>query len=125
MATKRTKVRRHPERGAYDRATIYAILDEALICHLGFVVDVPNYNPKGHVFEQSPQPDEMIPKGSGSENNSWLRMAIPAEGVDAIKRFVVDCVIAACALLHDLTVLHRDRHYGALAKISALRVRDL
>ena len=27
---------------------------------------------------------EMVPKGSGSENNSWLRMAIPAEGVDAI-----------------------------------------
>jgi fumarate hydratase subunit alpha/L(+)-tartrate dehydratase alpha subunit len=37
----------------------------------------------------------MIPKGSGSENNSFLRMAIPAEGVDAIKTFVVDCVIAA------------------------------
>ena len=37
----------------------------------------------------------MIPKGSGSENNSWLRMAIPAEGVDAIKRFVVDCVLDA------------------------------
>ena len=38
---------------------------------------------------------EMVPKGSGSENNSFLRMAIPAEGVDAIKTFVVDCVIAA------------------------------
>jgi fumarate hydratase subunit alpha/L(+)-tartrate dehydratase alpha subunit len=38
---------------------------------------------------------EMIPKGSGSENNSWLRMAIPAEGVDAIKRFVIDCVLDA------------------------------
>ena len=38
---------------------------------------------------------EMIPKGSGSENNSFLKMAIPAEGVDAIKTFVVDCVIAA------------------------------
>src|SRR5438445_202562 len=40
---------------------------------------------------------EMIPKGSGSENNSFLKMAIPAEGVDAIKTFVVDCVIAAGA----------------------------
>jgi fumarate hydratase subunit alpha/L(+)-tartrate dehydratase alpha subunit len=38
---------------------------------------------------------EMIPKGSGSENNSWLRMAIPAEGVDANKRFVIDCVLDA------------------------------
>ncbi len=38
---------------------------------------------------------EMIPKGSGSENNSWLRMAVPAEGVDAVKTFVVDCVLDA------------------------------
>lgn len=38
---------------------------------------------------------EMIPKGSGSENNSFLRMAIPAEGVDAIKTFVIDSVISA------------------------------
>ncbi len=38
---------------------------------------------------------EMVPKGSGSENNSWLKMAIPADGVDAIKTFVVDCVLAA------------------------------
>ena len=38
---------------------------------------------------------EMVPKGSGSENNSWLKMAIPAEGVDAIKTFVVDCVLDA------------------------------
>ncbi|HEY7903367.1 MAG TPA: fumarate hydratase [Casimicrobiaceae bacterium] len=38
---------------------------------------------------------EMIPKGSGSENNSWLRMAVPADGVAAIERFVVDCVLDA------------------------------
>jgi tartrate/fumarate subfamily iron-sulfur-dependent hydro-lyase alpha chain len=47
----------------------------------------------------SDKPDEltiqMIPKGSGSENNSFLKMAIPAEGIDAIKEFVVDCVINA------------------------------
>jgi len=38
---------------------------------------------------------EMIPKGSGSENNSWLKMAVPAEGIDAVKTFVVDCVLDA------------------------------
>jgi fumarate hydratase subunit alpha len=47
----------------------------------------------------SERPDEltiqMIPKGSGSENNSWLKMAVPAEGVDAIKTFVLDCVLDA------------------------------
>jgi len=36
-------VKRHPERGAYDRETIDAILDEGLICHLGFVVDGQPY----------------------------------------------------------------------------------
>ena len=39
MPTRQTTVKRHPERGAYDRATIDAILDEGLICHLGFVSD--------------------------------------------------------------------------------------
>jgi fumarate hydratase subunit alpha/L(+)-tartrate dehydratase alpha subunit len=38
---------------------------------------------------------EMIPKGSGSENNSWLKMAVPADGTDAVKTFVVDCVLDA------------------------------
>jgi uncharacterized protein len=33
----RTTVQRHPERGRYERALINGILDEALICHLGFV----------------------------------------------------------------------------------------
>ena len=33
----RTKIRRLPERGCYDRAVTEAILDEALICHVGFV----------------------------------------------------------------------------------------
>jgi nitroimidazol reductase NimA-like FMN-containing flavoprotein (pyridoxamine 5'-phosphate oxidase superfamily) len=37
MKTPRTKLRRLPKRGAHDRETIDAILDEALICHLGFV----------------------------------------------------------------------------------------
>jgi tartrate/fumarate subfamily iron-sulfur-dependent hydro-lyase alpha chain len=36
---------------------------------------------------------EMIPKGSGSENGSFLKMLIPADGVKAVKRFVIDRVI--------------------------------
>jgi nitroimidazol reductase NimA-like FMN-containing flavoprotein (pyridoxamine 5'-phosphate oxidase superfamily) len=35
----RTAVRRLPERGAYDRATIHTILDEGLVCHVGFVAE--------------------------------------------------------------------------------------
>ncbi len=36
-ASPRTTVRRLAERGVYDRAVIDAVLDEALICHVGFV----------------------------------------------------------------------------------------
>ncbi len=38
---------------------------------------------------------EMIPKGSGSENNSFLKMAIPAEGILGVKAFVIDSVVNA------------------------------
>jgi hypothetical protein len=37
--TPRTRVRRAPKRAAYDRETVEAILDEALVCHLAFVCD--------------------------------------------------------------------------------------
>lgn len=36
--TKRNRVTRIPERAKYDEETIFAIIDEALICHVGFVV---------------------------------------------------------------------------------------
>lgn len=37
--SKLTRVRRRPDRAAYDRDVVYAILDEALTCHVGFVRD--------------------------------------------------------------------------------------
>lgn len=37
--SERTRVRRLPQRGVYDAATIHAILDEGLVCHVGFVHD--------------------------------------------------------------------------------------
>jgi len=43
VPTARIKVKRHPERGDYERETIDAILDEGLICHLGFVCRGPPF----------------------------------------------------------------------------------
>ncbi len=37
ITTERTAIKRAPEKGAFDRDTVYAILDEALICQVGFV----------------------------------------------------------------------------------------
>jgi len=38
---------------------------------------------------------EMIPKGSGSENGSFLKMCIPADGINGVKTFVIDRVMEA------------------------------
>lgn len=43
MKTERTAIKRIPKRGAYDGETINAILDEAFVCHVGFVVEGQPY----------------------------------------------------------------------------------
>ncbi len=40
---------------------------------------------------------ELIPKGSGSENMSFVKMLTPADGLSGVKRFVLDCVVEAGA----------------------------
>jgi nitroimidazol reductase NimA-like FMN-containing flavoprotein (pyridoxamine 5'-phosphate oxidase superfamily) len=37
--TERTRVKRKPDRGTYDRELIYSILDEAFVCHVAFLAD--------------------------------------------------------------------------------------
>jgi uncharacterized protein len=37
--SKKTRVTRKPDRGHYDRQTVYDILDQAFVCHVGFIVD--------------------------------------------------------------------------------------
>ena len=39
IQTERTRLRRRPQRGTYERETVHAILDAALVCHIGFVAD--------------------------------------------------------------------------------------
>ncbi len=50
-------------------------------------------------FRFDPEPDfvrlELVPKGSGSENGSFLGMLLPADGLDGVKRFVIDAVLEA------------------------------
>jgi fumarate hydratase subunit alpha/L(+)-tartrate dehydratase alpha subunit len=38
---------------------------------------------------------KCVPKGSGSENMSFLKMLVPADGVKAIKRFVLESIVDA------------------------------
>jgi fumarate hydratase subunit alpha/L(+)-tartrate dehydratase alpha subunit len=39
----------------------------------------------------------IVPKGSGSENMSYLKMLTPAEGIDGIKKYVLECVFESGA----------------------------
>jgi len=41
--TERTTLKRLPKRGAYDRETVFRILDEGFVCHVGFAVDGQPY----------------------------------------------------------------------------------
>ena len=43
MPTERTTLHRMPQRASYDRALLERILDEALYCHVGFVIDQQPY----------------------------------------------------------------------------------
>jgi nitroimidazol reductase NimA-like FMN-containing flavoprotein (pyridoxamine 5'-phosphate oxidase superfamily) len=48
--TDRTKVKRKPDRGSYDRELIYGILDQAFVCAVGFIVDgLPYVVPTNYV----------------------------------------------------------------------------
>jgi uncharacterized protein len=54
--TERTQVKRLPKRGHYDEQTVFPILDQAFVCHVGFSVDgqpyvIPtNYGRRGHTL---------------------------------------------------------------------------
>jgi nitroimidazol reductase NimA-like FMN-containing flavoprotein (pyridoxamine 5'-phosphate oxidase superfamily) len=61
--TERTTVRRLPKRGVYDKAEVYAILDEGFICHVGFAIDgQPYVIPTGYARLE----DEIFLHGSAA-----------------------------------------------------------
>ncbi len=92
--TDRVKVRRLGNRGHYDRDTIHAILDEALICHVGFVVDgAPVVIPTIHWREG----DMLYVHGSAASR--MLRSL--KEGVDAcVTVTLVDGLVLARSAFH-------------------------
>ncbi len=74
MIRERTQLRRHPERGRADRDLVNAILDEALVCHVGFVADVyPTVIPTLHARSD----DTLYLHGSPAS-----RMLLAARGAE-------------------------------------------
>ncbi len=98
----RTTITRHRERGSDDRADLFAVLDEALVCHVGLVRDgAPVVLPS--IFAVDPDgPDEG---GTlylhGSVAAPWLRQS-PGATLCATFTLVDGAVIARAAFSHSM-----------------------
>ncbi|HXQ72641.1 MAG TPA: pyridoxamine 5'-phosphate oxidase family protein [Pyrinomonadaceae bacterium] len=92
--TDRTKLKRLPKRGHFDRETVYAILDEGFICHVGFAVDgQPFVVPTGYA-----RVDDKL-YIHGSQASRMLRSL--AGGLDAcVTVTIVDGLVLARSAFH-------------------------
>jgi nitroimidazol reductase NimA-like FMN-containing flavoprotein (pyridoxamine 5'-phosphate oxidase superfamily) len=94
LKTPRTKLRRVPGRGAHDRETIDAILDEALIGHLGFVHDG---KPAVIPTLQARVGDEVLIHGSAASR----ALRALEDGLDAcLTVTLVDGIVLARSAFH-------------------------
>lgn len=90
----RSRVQRLPKRGAYDRETIDAILDEGLVCHVGFMMgSQPFVIPTGYARDG----DKLIIHGSSA---SRMLRTLRA-GVDACATVtLLDALVLARSAFH-------------------------
>lgn len=127
MQTRRTTVRRQPRRAAYDTATVYAILDEALVCHLGLAVDgQPVVVPTLHVRVG----DCLYVHGSAA---SRTLVALGAGPPVCVTVTLTDGLVLARSAFHhsvnyrSVVVLghahHIDAHHEKLAALAAFTER--
>jgi nitroimidazol reductase NimA-like FMN-containing flavoprotein (pyridoxamine 5'-phosphate oxidase superfamily) len=92
--TDRTRLRRIPKRGVFDRETIYSIIDEGLICHVGFVVNgEPFVMPTGYARIG----DQLIIHGSSASR----MMRSIAEGIEVcVTVTLLDGLVLARSAFH-------------------------
>ncbi len=95
--TERTKVRRLRNRGCYDRAAVYKILDEGLVCHVGYLDgDSPRVIPTGYVR----MGDNLYLHGAAA--NRMLRMAIQGAELCVTVTLLDGLVLARSAMHHSM-----------------------
>ncbi len=96
LQSERTTVKRAPNRSDYERATINAILDEAVVCHVGTVEDgLPMVIPTLHVRDG----DELLLHGSAASR--MLRTA-PTQEICVTATLVDGFVLARSAFHHSM-----------------------
>lgn len=95
--TKRTTIKRLPEKGSFNREVVYAILDEALICQVGFV------------HEGSPV---VVPTIHGRDGNLLYLHGSPASRMLRVMRTGVE--VAVSVTLLDGLVLARSLFHSSM-----------
>src|SRR5688572_15747399 len=92
--TERTRLRRIPKRGVFDRETIYSILDEGIICHVGFTVKgKPFVMPTGYARIG----DQLIIHGSSASR----MMRSIADGIEVcVTVTLLDGLVLARSAFH-------------------------
>jgi len=92
--TERTKLKRLPKRGHFDRETVYGILDEGFICHVGFAPEgLPVVIPTGYARDG----DKLYIHGS--QASRMLRTL--SGGVDAcVTVTIIDGLVLARSAFH-------------------------
>jgi nitroimidazol reductase NimA-like FMN-containing flavoprotein (pyridoxamine 5'-phosphate oxidase superfamily) len=95
--TPRTRLRRYAKRASYDQNTIYSIVDRALVCHVGFIVDnVPRVIPTLHVRIG----DNLYLHGAGA--NHMLRTATAGGEICVTITHIDGLVLARSAFYHSI-----------------------
>ncbi|HEX3931884.1 MAG TPA: pyridoxamine 5'-phosphate oxidase family protein [Nocardioides sp.] len=121
--TPRTQLTRHRERGSADRADLFAVIREALVCHVGIVRDgEPVVLPSIHAVD----PDGPDEGGTlylhGSIAAPWLLQA-PGQRVCATFTLLDGVVVARAAFSHSMN--YRSAVvYGAARRVDSGTERD-
>ncbi|HKP86706.1 MAG TPA: pyridoxamine 5'-phosphate oxidase family protein [Blastocatellia bacterium] len=110
MPTERTTLKRLPKRAEYDRASVYEILDEAFVCHVGFVVD-------GQPF--------VIPTGyARAGDNLYIHGSAASRMLRALGEGIEVCVTVTLVdgLVLARSAFHHSMNYRSVAVFGRARV---
>lgn len=100
--TERTTFKRLPKRGSYDRDTVYRILDEAFVCHVGF-------NVQGSPF--------VIPTGYGRNgDNLYIHGSAASRMMLALQEGIEVCVTVTIVdgLVLARSAFHHSMNYRSV-----------
>jgi nitroimidazol reductase NimA-like FMN-containing flavoprotein (pyridoxamine 5'-phosphate oxidase superfamily) len=116
--TARTTLTRHHERGSDDRADLFALLEESLVCHVGFVRDgAPVVLPAIFAVDPDGPDDGGTLYLHGSVAAPWLAQS-PGSSV-CVTFTIVDALILARSAFN-----HSMNYRSAVVMGSARRVED-